>query len=167
MVDLGKISLGSLLVALGVAYILKNAYIVSSYFWTFVGVFLILEGLINSLVDLIKKTKREEIEMLFILFVGASILIIQLGIINYSHFVMFILALGSLGLASLISGAFFHYSIRHIFAGIIMIAIAVFFLMPPVLKFSETVQNTIRQFGIGILLIALGLIIFLPSRKKG
>lgn len=162
---IGKFSFGTLLIALGIAYILRNTFLVSSFLWTFLGSFLLLEGLLLSSSDLIAKIKKDNITNLFILFLGASILIIQLGILRYSNTTMFALALGSLGLASLISGAFFNYSIKNIAAGIVIIAIALLFFLPFTSMVSEKVQRIIRQFGVGILLIVIGIIIFLPSKK--
>lgn len=164
--DLGKISFGSLLVALGTAYILRNSFLVSSFFWTFLASFLVLYGFLTSVYNFIKKNKKEEIQNLFLLFLGVSILIIQLGIINYTNFIMFALALGSLGLASLISGSFLSYSLRNIFAGIIMLGVSLIFFLPPVMRLSDKAQLIIKQFGIGILLILVGIVIFLPSKKK-
>lgn len=167
MQDTGKISFGSILIALGVAYILNNSRLVSSFFWTFLGVFLVLFGLSMLVLAISRKTRKNEIENLFLLFMGASITIIQLGIVTYSHFVMFSLALGSIGMASLISGAFLQYSLRNIISGIVMIAVSVIFFLPPLVNLSEKVQNIIRQFGIGVVLILVGIVLFLPSKKGG
>jgi uncharacterized membrane protein HdeD (DUF308 family) len=160
-----KFSIGSLLISLGAAYILRNMYLTNDFFFTFLGIFFLLEGLYNVIAQTAHHEKRETTQSLLLLFIGISILLFELSVLAYSAILLISLIVGSIGLALMLSGAFFSLSERNIFIGVILIVIGLIFAMPVLFNVSDKLNVILKDYGIGILLIVLGIIVFLPRRK--
>ncbi len=160
-----RFGLGSLLVSLGAAYILRNMYATQDFFFTFLGIFFLLEGFYNVIGQIARKEKGEATQNLSLAFIGISILLFEFSLITYSTILLIALIIGSIGLAMIISGSLFNYSQRNIFIGIILIIIGGLLFIPIVFNISNSVYRIVRDYGIGIVLIALGVAVFLPKKK--
>lgn len=162
----GKYIDGSLLVSIGVAYILNNTYLVTSFFWCFVGIFLFMLGIYSVTTAIVKKEKTDVTSHFSILFIGISILLFVFSIIGFTTIMLFSAILASFGLAYILSGCFFKYSTRNIIAGFILLGIAVLLFLPLAFNVSHEVYSLIKDYALGILLVILGIIIFLPHKKR-
>jgi len=162
----GKYIDGSLLVSIGVAYILNNTYLVTSFFWCFVGIFLFMLGIYSVTTAIVKKEKTDVTPHFSILFIGISILLFVFSIIGFTTIMLFSAILASFGLAYILSGCFFKYSTRNIIAGFILLGIAVLLFLPLAFNVSHEVYSLIKDYALGILLVILGIIIFLPHKKR-
>ncbi len=161
----GRFTLGSILVAFGLSYILISFTSVQSLFWTFLGMFFIFEGVYFT-VKKISMKKKDVSGYLFILFIGISILLFTSNLVRYSFLMFTVSFLISVGLALIIAGGIFKFSIKEIVTGIICIAVGFVLLMPNILNISNTLYKAIQIYGFGGLLILLGVMIMLP-RKGG
>ena len=162
----GKYIGGSLLVSIGAAYILNNAYLVTSFFWCFVGIFLFMLGIYSVTTAIVKKEKTDVTPHFSILFIGISILLFVFSIIGFTTIMLFSAILASFGLAYILSGCFFKYSTRNIIAGFILLGIAVLLFLPLAFNVSHEVYSLIKDYAPGLALVIIGIIIFLPGKKK-
>jgi uncharacterized protein YjeT (DUF2065 family) len=160
-----RFGLGSLLVSLGVAYILRNMQLTNDFFFTFLGIFFVIDGLYYLVKHIATKEHEDATSYLSMLFIGISALLFEFFIIRITTPLIFSFVIGSVGLAMLISSAFFRFSQRGIFSAIILIAIAFLIFAPFALNISDSVYQTFKSYGVGILLILLGIIIFLPRNR--
>lgn len=161
----GRFTLGSLLVAFGLSYIITSFTFVDSLFWTFIGLFFIFEGVYFT-VEKIYRREKEVASYLTLLFIGISILLFTFNIIQYSFLMLVVSLFVSIGLALLLAGTMFKFSTRESLSGIILIAIGLLILTPHILNIPNSVYKTIEIYGFGGLFIAFGIIIMLP-RKGG
>jgi len=162
----GKYIDGSLLVSIGAAYILNNAYLVTSFFWCFVGIFLFMLGIYSVTTAIVKKEKTDVTSHFSILFIGISILLFVFSVLGFSKTILFSTIFASFGLAYILSGCFFKYSTRNIIAGFILLGIAVLLFLLLAFNVSHEVYSLIKDYALGILLVILGIIIFLPHKKR-
>jgi len=162
----GKYIDGSLLVSIGVAYILNNTYLVTSFFWCFVGIFLFMLGIYSVTTAIVKKEKTDVTSHFSILFIGISILLFVFSVLGFSKTILFSTIFASFGLAYILSGCFFKYSIENIIAGFILRGIAVLLFLLLAFNVSHEVYSLIKDYALGILLVILGIIIFLPHKKR-
>ncbi|MGB9695210.1 MAG: hypothetical protein ACP5SB_02595 [Caldisericaceae bacterium] len=160
-----RFGLGSLLVSLGFAYILRNLWLTNNFFFTFLGIFFLLEGLYYTAKHFISKEKEEATSYLSLLFIGISTLLFTFDLIRPTTPMVFAFIIGSVGLALLLSGAFFKFSERTIFSGVILVALAFVIFLPFALNISDSVYQLMRTYGIGLLLILLGIIVFIPRNR--
>ncbi len=161
----GRFTLGSVLVTFGLSYIITSFTFVQSLFWTFLGLFLLFEGVYFTA----KKTYLKEkgvVSYLLLFFVGISILLFTFNIIQYSFLTLIVSLFVSIGLALLISGTIFKSSTREALSGAIFIAIGLILLIPHILNIPDSAYRTIEIYGFGGIFIALGIIVILP-RKWG
>jgi len=162
----GKYIDGSLLVSIGVAYILNNTYLVTSFFWCFVGIFLFMLGIYSVTTAIVKKEKTDVTSHFSILFIGISILLFVFSVLGFSKTILFSTIFASFGLAYILSGCFFKYSTGNIIAGFILLGIAVLLFLLLAFNVSHEVYSLIKDYALGILLVILGIIIFLPHKKR-
>jgi len=161
-----RFGIGSLLVALGGAFILGNVGMVNSVFWTFVGLFLLFEGVYYT-VEYTSRSRKIDIEgYLFMIFIGIAILLFTFSILQFSFTLLIAMCLVSIGLAYLVKGFFYKPHSRDLFAGLILIALGIIFFIPSLINISPITYRIMREFGLGILLIVFGIVILIP-RKGG
>ena len=161
----GRFTLGSVLVAFGLSYIITSFTLVHSLLWTFLGLFLLFEGVYFT-VKKIYLREKDVSSYLSLLFIGISILLFTFNIIQYSFLMLVVSLFVSIGLALLISGTIFKFSTREFLSGVILIAIGFMLLIPHILNISDSVYKTIEIYGFGGIFIALGIVVMLP-RKGG
>ncbi|GEM_PF-1266963 len=157
---------GSLLVSLGAAYIFNNTYLITSFFWCFVGIFLFMVGGYSITLAILKKEKTDATTNFLTLFLGISILLFVFSILGFSRTILFSTIFASFGLAYILSGCFFRYSKRNIFTGLILLGIALLLFLPFAFNISEKVYKIIKDYALGLALVIIGIIIFLPGKKK-
>jgi uncharacterized membrane protein HdeD (DUF308 family) len=162
----GKYVGGSLLISLGAAYILNNAYLITSFFWCFVGIFFLMLGIYSVARAIAKREKTDVTSHFSTLFIGASILLFVFSIFRFTATMLFSTIFVSFGLSYILSGCFFRYSTRHIIAGFILLGVGVLLFIPFALNVSERVYSLIKDYALGVLLILLGIIIFFPGKKR-
>ena len=162
----GKYIDGSLLVSIGVAYILNNTYLVTSFFWCFVGIFLFMLGIYSVTTAIVKKEKTDVTSHFSILFIGISILLFVFSVLGFSKTILFSTIFASFGLAYILSGCFFKYSTGNIIAGFILLGIAVLLFLLLAFNVSHEVYSLIKDYAPGLALVIIGIIIFLPGKKK-
>ncbi len=161
----GRFTLGSVLVAFGLSYIITSFTLVHSLLWTFLGLFLLFEGVYFT-VKKIYLREKDVSSYLSLLFIGISILLFTFNIIQYSFLMLVVSLFVSIGLALLISGTIFKFSTREFLSGVILIAIGFMLFIPHILNISDSVYKTIEIYGFGGIFIALGIVVMLP-RKGG
>ena len=158
-----RFTFGSLLVAFGLSYILSHFATINSFIWTFLGFFLIFEGVYYTVKKMYLK-KKDVSGYLSMLFIGVSILFFTFNIIQYSFSAFLASLFISTGLALLISGGLFKFFMKEIISGLVLICIGVIFLLPSVFHISEDFYGLIRIYGFGGLFILLGIIVMLPRK---
>jgi len=161
-----RFNIGSLLIALGCAFILGNTGAVNSIFWTFVGFFLLFDGVRYTAKYMQREDKSGTENYISMIFIGIFVLLFTFSIIQFSIVAVVAAGFISVGLALLIKGFFYKQHGRDITTGLILIAIGLFLFIPFVLNVSEIVFNAVNKYGIWILIIILGIIMFIP-RKGG
>jgi len=161
-----RFNIGSLLIALGCAFILGNTGAVNSIFWTFVGFFLLFDGVRYTAKYMQREDKSGTENYISMIFIGIFVLLFTFSIIQFSNVAVVAVGFISVGLALLIKGFFYKQHGRDITTGLILIAIGLFLFIPFVLNVSEIVFNAVNKYGIWILIIILGIIMFIP-RKGG
>jgi len=161
-----RFNIGSLLVALGCAFILGNTGVVNSIFWTFVGFFLLFDGVRYTAKYMQREDKSGTENYISMIFLGIFILLFTFSLIQFSIVAVVAAGFISVGLASLIKGFFYKSHGRDITTGLILIAIGLFLFIPFVLNISGIVFNAANKYGIWMLIIILGIIILIP-RKGG
>ncbi|MCD6107823.1 MAG: hypothetical protein J7J57_06445 [Caldisericaceae bacterium] len=161
-----RFNIGSLLIALGCAFILGNTGAVNSIFWTFVGFFLLFDGVRYTAKYMQREDKSGTENYISMIFIGIFVLLFTFSIIQFSIVTVVAAGFISVGLALLIKGFFYKQHGRDITTGLILIAIGLFLFIPFVLNVSEIVFNAVNKYGIWILIIILGIIMFIP-RKGG
>lgn len=162
----GRFFFGSLLISLGAAFILNNVYIVDSVFWTFVGILLTMNGIFFGIRAFLKKGKNDVSGELFVLFLGITTLLFVFSILKFNSILLFASIFISAGLSLIISGTFYKYSSRSIIWGIILIAVAIILFLPSAVGVSEEFYRIIRDYGIGVMLVVIGIVIFFSGRKR-
>ena len=160
-----RFTFGSLLVAFGLSYILAHFSTINSFIWTFLGLFLVFEGVYYTVKRVYLK-KNDVSGYLSMLFIGISILLFTFNIIQYSFMILLSSFFFSIGLALIISGGLFKIQMREIFSGLTLAGIGIVILIPIVFHISENFYRTFGIYGFGGLFILLGIIIMLP-RKGG
>jgi uncharacterized membrane protein HdeD (DUF308 family) len=158
-----RFTLGSLLFSIGTAFIFNNLMYVNSFLWTFISIFLIFQGAYNTVKALFNKEKPGAGFPLSIFFIGILILLFEFFVLKYSITLLLTGIFASLGLGYILSGIF-SKSLREITGGIIFAIISVFFFLPRVLNLPKSLYEFIRIYWLGIILIAIGVLIFLPKR---
>ena len=162
----GKYVGGSLLVSLGATYILNNINTVTSFFWCFIGIFLFMIGIYSVVLAILKKEKTDVTSHFSTLFLGISILLFVFSILGFSKTVLFSTIFASFGLAYILSGFLFRYSIRNIVTGLILFGIALLLFLPFAFNVSEKAYKIIKNYGPGLALVILGIIIFLGGKRR-
>jgi uncharacterized membrane protein HdeD (DUF308 family) len=161
-----RFNIGSLLIALGCAFILGNTGAVNSVFWTFVGFFLLFDGVRYTVKYMQRKDKSGTEGYLSMIFIGIFILLFTFSILQFSTVTVVAGGFISVGLALLIKGFFYKPHGKDITTGLILIVIGLFLLIPFVLNISGIVFNAANKYGIWMLIIILGIIMLIP-RKGG
>jgi hypothetical protein len=159
-----KYAIGSVFVSLGVTFILNSENLITSFFWCFVAIFLFMMGLYGIIRAIIKEERRDLTSHFSTFFIGISIMLFVFSIISFSASILFSAIFASFGLAYVLSGCFFRYSNRYIIAGLILIGLSIILFLPAALNFSDRVYRTIRNYGLGLVFVAIGILIFLPFR---
>jgi hypothetical protein len=162
----GKYVGGSILISLGAAYILKNIYFATSFFWCSVGIFLFMVGGYSVTLAILKKEKTDTTINFLALFLGTSILLFVFSILGFSRTILSSTIFASFGLAYILSGCFFRYSTRNIFTGLILFGIALLLFLPFAFNISLKVYKIIKDYALGLALVIIGIIIFLGGKKK-
>lgn len=161
-----RFNIGSLLIALGCAFILGNIGVANSIFWTFVGFFLLFDGVRYTAKYMQRKDKSGTEGYLSMIFIGIFILLFTFSILQFSTVAVVAAGFISVGLALLIKGFFYEPHGRDITTGLILIVIGLFLFIPFVLNISGIVYKAANKYGIWILIIILGVIMLIP-RKGG
>jgi len=161
-----RFNIGSLLIALGCAFILGNTGAVNSIFWTFVGFFLLFDGVRYTAKYMQREDKSGIENYISMIFLGIFILLFTFSIIQFSIVAAVAAGFISVGLALLIKGFFYKPHGRDITTGLILIAIGLFLFIPFVLNISGIVFKEANKYGIWILIIILGIVMLIP-RKGG
>ncbi len=161
-----RFNIGSLLIALGCAFILGNTGAVNSIFWTFVGFFLLFDGVRYTAKYMEREDKSGTESYLSMIFIGIFILLFTFSIVQFSIVAAVAAGFISAGLALLIKGFFYKPHGRDITTGLILVAIGLFLFIPFVLNISGIVFKAANKYGIWILIIILGIIMLIP-RKGG
>jgi hypothetical protein len=157
--------LGSILLSLGIVYILSNVSIQFSAFWGFVGIFAVFEGSYYT-VKYIFGTHRDITNPLITLLLGITILIFTFRIVQPS-FTMVVSGISiAIGIALLISGFVFKISRKEIISGIVLIGFGLLIATPILFNISEQFYRYLRIYGVGLLLVLLGIVVMLPRGKK-
>ncbi len=158
-----RFTIGNLLVTFGLSYILSHFIPDVSFTLTFLGLFLLIEGIFYSVKKVLLKEK-DLASYLSMLFIGISFVLFALHILQYSFLMLITSIIISIGLALLISGGIFKYSSKEIISGLTLLGIGIILLIPSFFHVSEKFYNYIRIFGFGGLFIILGIVIMLPKR---
>ncbi|MEA3313090.1 MAG: hypothetical protein U9Q18_01795 [Caldisericota bacterium] len=159
-----RFNIGSLLIALGCAFILGNIGAVSSIFWAFVGFFLLFDGVRYTTKYLQREDKSGIESYLSMIFIGIFVLLFAFSILQFSIVAAVAAGFISVGLALLIKGFFYKLHGRDITTGLILIAIGLFLFIPFVLNISGIVFKAANKYGIWILIIILGIIMLIPHK---
>lgn len=159
--------LGSILLSLGIVYILSNVAANFSPFWGFVGIFLIFEGSYYT-VKYIFRQHRNITSPLITLFLGITILIFTFRIV-IPAFTMVVAGFSiAVGAALLLSGFVSKVSRREVISGLILIGFGFLVATPAVFNISEQFYRYLHIYGVGALLILLGVVLMIPrDRKRG
>jgi len=157
--------LGSILLSIGIVYILSNVAASFSFFWGFIGIFLIFEGSYYT-VKYIFKQHKDITNPLITLFIGTAVLIFTFHII-IPTFTMTVAGFSiAVGAALLISGFVFKVSRKEIISGLVLIAFGFLIATPFVFNISEQFYRYLRVYGVGALLILLGVALMIPKSSK-
>ncbi len=157
--------LGSVLLSLGIVYILSNIEINFSSFWGFVGIFTIFEGSYYTVNYIFKKHRNITSPLITLLF-GITILIFTFHIVQ-STFTMVVSGFSiATGIALLLSGSILKTSKREIISGIVLICFGFLMATPALFNVSEAFYGYLRIYGIGLLLVIFGIAIMLPRGSK-
>ncbi len=162
----GRYLVGAILVSFGVAYIASIANITSNSFWLFVSCLLVMEGAYYSAKGII--LKKNDISLpLAILFFGIAELLFLFDIVYYSFSTFVAAVLLSIGLGLIISSFVAKYSYKKIVSGIMLVLFGALFSVSAVFNLTDKIDRWIRGYGIGILIIILGILAIFPPRKGG
>ena len=157
--------LGSILLSLGIVYILSNVAANFSPFWGFIGIFLIFEGSYYT-VKYVFRQHKDITNPLVTLFLGITVLIFTFHII-IPTFTMLVAGFSiALGAALLLSGFVFKVSRKEIISGLVLIAFGFLIATPFMFNISEQFYRYLRIYGVGALLILLGVALMIPRNNK-
>ena len=157
--------LGSILLSFGIVYILSNVTIQFSAFWGFVGIFAVFEGSYYT-VKYIFGTHKDITSSLTTLLLGITTLIFTFHIVQPT-FTMVVSGISiAIGIALLISGFVFKISQREIITGIVLIGFGILIATPALFNVSECFYRYLRIYGVGLLLVLLGIVVMLPRGRK-
>ena len=157
--------LGSILLSLGIVYILSNVAANFSPFWGFIGIFLIFEGSYYT-VKYVFRQHKDITNPLVTLFLGITVLIFTFHII-IPTFTMLVAGFSiALGAALLLSGFVFKISRKEVISGLVLIAFGFIIATPFMFNISEQFYRYLRIYGVGTLLILLGVALMIPRNNK-
>ncbi|NCQ52656.1 MAG: hypothetical protein GW803_00900, partial [Caldiserica bacterium] len=98
------------------------------------------------------------------LLTGIVVLLFEFSVIQYSLSLLLVGIFSSLAVGYIISGVFFYRSVREVISGIILAIIASIFFLPSIFNIPGTFFDFVRTYSLGIILITVGLLVFLPRR---
>ncbi|MCD6427293.1 MAG: hypothetical protein J7L03_04220 [Caldisericaceae bacterium] len=159
----GRYLIGAILISFGITYALSVANIVNSPFWLFVSCLLVMEGAYYTAKGI--TLKKDDISFpLAVLFLGIFELLFLFNLIHYSFSVFIAAVLLSIGLGLVVSNFLAKYSYRKMLSGIIVTVFGALFAISSMLNVTDKVDRWIRGYGIGILIIILGILIIFPPK---
>ncbi len=162
----GRYLIGAILVSFGITYTLNATNIVNSSFWLFVSCLLVMEGTYYSAKGFI--TKKRDISLpLAVLFFGISELLFLFNLVYYSFSTFFAAILLSIGLGLVISSFVTKYSYRKIISGIVLLLFGALFAISSMFNITDKIDRWIRGYGVGLLIIVLGILVIFPPKKGG
>ncbi len=157
--------LGSILLSLGIVYILSNVAANFSPFWGFIGIFLIFEGSYYT-VKYVFRQHKDITNPLVTLFLGITVLIFTFHIV-IPTFTMLVAGFSiAVGAALLLSGFVFKVSRKEVLSGLILIGFGFLIATPAIFNISEQFYRYLHIYGVGALLILLGLVLMIPRNGK-
>ena len=159
-----RFTFASLLIAIGLTYIFNNVFIINSFLWTFMALFLVFTGTYNTVKATFNFGRASAGFSIGALLTGIVVLLFEFSVIQYSLSLLLAGIFLSLAVGYIISGVFFYRSVREVISGIILAIIASIFFLPSIFNIPRTFFDFVRTYWLGITLIAVGLLIFLPRR---
>ena len=157
--------LGSILLSLGIVYILSNVLANFSSFWGFIGIFLIFEGSYYT-VKFIFRQHKDITNPLVTLSSGITILIFTFYLIKTSFTIIVAGFSIAIGAALLLSGFVFKVSRKEVISGLILIAFGFLIATPFMFNISKQFYRYLHIYGVGTLLILLGVVLMIPRNKR-
>ncbi|NCO28940.1 MAG: hypothetical protein AUJ99_00790 [Caldisericum sp. CG2_30_36_11] len=159
-----RFTFASLLITIGLTFIFNNVFIINSFLWTFIALFLVFTGTYNTVKAAFNFGKASVGFSIGALLTGIVVLLFEFSVIQYSLSLLLVGIFSSLAVGYIISGVFFYRSVREVISGIILAIIASIFFLPSIFNIPGTFFDFARTYWLGIILITVGLLVFLPRR---
>ncbi len=160
----GRYLIGAILVSFGIAYIMNVANIVNNSFWLFVSCLIVMEGAYYTAKGIM--LKKDDISFpLAVLFFGIAELLFLFNLVCYSFSTFVAAVLLSIGLGLVVSDFLAKYSYKKMLSGIVLVLFGALFAISSMFNLTDKIDRWIRGYGIGILIIILGILIIFPPKK--